>query len=177
VAKKRADIAACVKAEGMALRFFNGGGTGSIRTTTREAWVTEVTAGSGFLQSHLFDYYGENINLPAFCYALAVTRKPEPGVVTCQSGGFMASGEVGRDKAPVPFRPKGLTPFDAEGFGEVQTPLKVPSGVTLDIGDPVFFRPAKAGEIAERFSEYVLKRADRIVDRVQTYRGLGQTFY
>jgi len=41
----------------------------------------------------------------------------------------------------------------------VQTPLKDTLGLCpnhIQIGDPVFFRPAKAGEVAERFSEYIL---------------------
>ncbi|MFH2010722.1 MAG: amino acid deaminase/aldolase [bacterium] len=177
VARKRAALARCLEQEGFDGLFFNGGGTGSIRTTTREPWLTEVTAGSGFLQSHLFDYFSDNRNEPACCFALPVTRLPEPGVVTCQSGGFIASGEIGPDKAPVVFLPQGLEPFDAEGFGEVQTPLKVPANVSLALGDPVFLRPAKAGEIAERFNEYLLKRASRIVGRAKTYRGFGHCFY
>jgi D-serine deaminase-like pyridoxal phosphate-dependent protein len=177
VFKKRKQIAEWLQSEGIKLGLFNGGGTGSIQTTTEEPWITEVTAGSGFLQSHLFDYYRANQNQPAFCFALQVTRIPQPGIVTCQSGGFIASGEAGLDKQPVPFLPEGLKATKNEGFGEVQTPLRLPAGTDLQPGDPVFFRPSKAGEIAERFSEYLLKRGDRIVDRAQTYRGQGKTFY
>ena len=177
VFKKRKQIADWLEQEGIKLGLFNGGGTGSIQTTSEEPWITEVTAGSGFLQSHLFDYYPKNQNQPAFCFALQVTRVPQPGIVTCQSGGFIASGEVGLDKQPVPFLPAGIKTIKNEGFGEVQTPLKVPPGLDLKPGDPIFFRPAKAGEIAERFSEYLLKRGDKIVDSAETYRGLGKTFY
>jgi len=63
-----------------------------------------------------------------------------------------------------------------EGAGEVQTPLRVPPGVDLDLGDPVFFRHAKAGELAEHFSHYDLFRGDRVVERVPTYRGMGHAF-
>ena len=177
VFKKRKQIAEWLQGEGINLELFNGGGTGSIQTTSEEPWITEVTAGSGFLQSHLFDYYRANQNQPAFCFALQVTRIPQPGIVTCQSGGFIASGEVGPDKQPVPFLPEGLKATKNEGFGEVQTPLHLPTGTDLQPGDPVFFRPSKAGEIAERFSRYLLKRGDQIVDRAQTYRGQGKTFY
>lgn len=177
VARRREAALAEVERAGLTVRFFNGGGTGSLRTTTRERCLTEVTAGSGFLQSHLFDYYPGNENRPACCFALPVTRRPQPDVVTCQSGGFIASGEIGPDKAPVTFLPAGLTPIRAEGFGEVQTPLRVPGGVRLELGDPVFFRPAKAGEIAERFNEYLLRQGEAIVGRAPTYRGLGHCFY
>ena len=179
VAQRRGEIAELLRSRGVRLDFFNGGGTGSIRTTTLEPWITEVTAGSGFLQSHLFDYYAANENVPAYCFALQVTRSSQADHVTCQGGGFIASGPTDADKAPVPFLPAGLKPTKAEGFGEVQTPLAVPPELRgrLRPGDPVFFRPAKAGELAERFTEYLLKRGDRIVGRAKTYRGLGRCFH
>lgn len=178
--QKREALAAWLQSEGIALELFNGGGSGSLDTTSRESAVDEVTVGSGFLQSHLFDYFAQNRNEPAFTFALAVTRRPSTGFVTCQSGGFIASGEIAPDKAPIPIAPDGVSPTKGEGFGEVQTPLAVRGGSpaeALRIGDPVFFRPAKAGEIAERFGEYLLVANGAIVARVPTYRGLGQTFF
>ncbi|MCO4774321.1 MAG: amino acid deaminase/aldolase, partial [Deltaproteobacteria bacterium] len=91
-------------------------------------------------------------------------------------GGYVASGEAGPDKLPVPWLPEGLALLDLEGAGEVQTPLRVPAGVSLGIGDPVFLRHAKAGELAEHFTEYVLLRGESVVGRVPTYRGEGQCF-
>ena len=64
-----------------------------------------------------------------------------------------------------------------EGFGEVQTPVINKGKESINPGDPLFFRPAKAGEIAEHFNQYILVRDGKIVDRVPTYRGLGQCFY
>jgi D-serine deaminase-like pyridoxal phosphate-dependent protein len=179
VARRRREVAELVASRGLRLDFFNGGGTGSVKTTSREACITEVTAGSGFLQSHLFDYYASNANEPAFCFALQVTRSSQPDHVTCQGGGFVASGPTDADKAPVPFLPPGLKLTKGEGTGEVQTPLVVPPAWQgkLRPGDPVFFRPAKAGEIAERFDEYVLAQGDRVVGRAKTYRGLGGCFH
>lgn len=175
-ARKREAVARLLRDRGLS-GLFNAGGTGSIRTSVAEPWVTEVTAGSGFLQSHLFDAYVENRNEAALAFALRVTRVPQPDIVTCQSGGFIASGETGPDKAPVPFWPPGVEPVSGEGYGEVQTPLKIPKGVTLEVGDAVLFRPAKAGEIAERFQEYLLVQDGAVVDRVPTYRGMGQCFH
>jgi D-serine deaminase-like pyridoxal phosphate-dependent protein len=179
VRSKRQAVAQLLATRNIQLDFFNGGGTGSIRTTSEEDCITEVAAGSGFLQSHLFDYYASNVNQPAFCFALQVTRSSQPDHVTCQSGGFIASGPNDPDKAPVPFLPPGLKSTAGERFGEVQTPLIVPPALRgkLQPGDPVFFRPAKAGEIAERFNEYLLKRGNEIVGRAKTYRGLGYCFY
>lgn len=177
VSKKRRKVSQFLNTQNEGRYVYNAGGTGCIRNSVREDWVTEVTAGSGFLQSHLFDYYRDNENEPAFCFGLPVTRKPEAGVVTCQSGGFIASGPPDRDKAPVPFRPEGLETYSAEGFGEVQTPLKVPEGTMVDVGDPLFFRPAKAGEIAEQFNEYCLLKHGSLTNRAPTYRGFGKRFF
>jgi D-serine deaminase-like pyridoxal phosphate-dependent protein len=63
-----------------------------------------------------------------------------------------------------------------EGCGEVQTPLRVPIGVRLNLGDPVLFRHAKAGELAEHFNTYLLIRNGHVVDEVPTYRGAGKCF-
>ncbi len=177
VARRRQALAAILEQEGCAGLLFNGGGTGSLTSSAAEPWLTEVTAGSGFLQSHLFDYYTGNENRPAFCFALPVTRQPQAGIATCQSGGFNASGACGPDRAPRCFRPEGLRPVPDEGFGEVQTPLQLPRGLELPLGAPVFFRPAKAGEIAEHFPRYLLKRGAEVVDEVETYRGFGKRFF
>lgn len=179
VARKRREVSELLRRRGIAIDFFNGGGTGSIRTTAREDWVSEVTAGSGFLQSHLFDYYASNQNQPAICFALQVTRIPQDDRVTCQSGGYIASGSADADKAPIPFLPAGLKPDKLEGFGEVQTPLLVPTALRgkLGPGDPVFFRPAKAGEIAEHFNDYLLIEDGEFCGRAKTYRGLGHCFH
>jgi D-serine deaminase-like pyridoxal phosphate-dependent protein len=84
---------------------------------------------------------------------------------------------VGEDKLPVPFLPHGCSLLPLEGAGEVQTPLKLPGECpALDLGDPIFFQHAKAGEITERFNSLSLAEGDRIVDRVETYRGEGKAF-
>ncbi len=178
VRRTRAAIAAGLAAAGIPCPVFNGGGTGSLRWTADEAAVTEVTAGSGFLAPHLFDYFsGGSVTLePALCFAAQVVRRPGPGLVTCHGGGFVASGEAGPDKLPLPWLPRGVELLSAEGAGEVQTPLKVPTHVDLPLGAPVFFRPAKAGEPAEHFTEYLLVRGDVVEARVPTYRGRGGRF-
>jgi len=173
VAAKRKELKQWLKSEEIPLEFFNGGGTSSLRDSIQEDSLTEVTAGSGFLQSELFDYFTSNMNECAFVFGLQVTRFFSKNSVVCQSGGFIASGNISRDKAPVPFLPARLKEYSSEGFGEVQTPLIVPSNVNLKLGDPIFFRPAKAGEIAERFDEYLLKSGTKLEGRVKTYRGLG----
>lgn len=63
-----------------------------------------------------------------------------------------------------------------EGAGEVQTPLLGSAADDLLIGDRVWFRHAKAGELCERFSELHLVEGDSVVSTVPTYRGERQTF-
>ena len=177
VAARRAEVVAALRADGHALSVVNGGGTGSIRSTSRDPSVSEVTAGSGFFCPHLFDHYAGLPLVPAAFFALAVVRRSDPDHVTCAGGGYVASGAVGADRAPVIHAPAHLKTVELEGFGEVQTPLVLESGApTMALGDPVICRHAKAGELAERFNDVLLVRGESIVDRVPTYRGLGAAF-
>lgn len=176
VAQIRAAAVEGLRRAGVEATVVNGGGTGSVNTTKREDAVTEVTAGSGFLCSHLFDYYRDSPFEPAAFFALEVVREPEPGIVTCLGGGYIASGEPGWDRAPVVHLPEGLEYVPMEGAGEVQTPLTVPPGVSIGIGDLVVFRHAKAGELAERFDVYRMVRGREVVAVEPTYRGEGACF-
>ncbi|MEV4183434.1 amino acid deaminase/aldolase [Streptosporangium canum] len=158
------------------LEFVNGGGTGSIEKTTREKAVTEVAAGSGFFHPRLFDFYRDFTGRPAALFALPVVRRPAPGVVTVLGGGYHASGAPGPDRLPQPYLPCGLRYDPDEGAGEVQTPLLGQAAEDLRVGDRVWFRHAKAGELCERFATLHLIDGNEIVDQVPTYRGEGQTF-
>ena len=181
VRAKRGAIAELIRRRGVTLEFFNGGGTGSFLEAVQEPWLTEVTVGSGFLQSELFDHYRDSRSRPALAFALAVTRIPQQDVVTCQGGGFVSSGAVEASKQPTPFLPLSMEASSVEGFGEVQTPVSISRQAQLALslrhGDPLLFRPAKAGEIAERFSSYHLFERQALVSQVSTYRGLGQEFH
>jgi D-serine deaminase-like pyridoxal phosphate-dependent protein len=176
VLEARASIVRALTARGHAPSLVNGGGTGSLDANARELTLTEIAVGSGFLASHLFDSYRGLALRPAAFFALQVVRKPSDRIVTCHGGGWVASGAPGEDRLPLPAYPEGLALLDLEGAGEVQTPLRVPRGTELAVGDPVFFRHAKAGELAEHVNEYLLVRGDSVVERVQTYRGMGQCF-
>ncbi|MBG0812957.1 amino acid deaminase/aldolase [Planomonospora sp. ID82291] len=158
------------------LEFVNGGGTGSLATTAREKAVTELTAGSGFYHPRLFDFYRGFTGRPAALFALPVVRRPAPGVVTVLGGGYAASGAPGPDRLPQPYLPCGLRYDSREGAGEVQTPLIGQPAEDLRLGDRVWFRHAKAGELCERFATLHLIDGDEVVDEVPTYRGEGRTF-
>ncbi|MGW4158258.1 amino acid deaminase/aldolase [Streptomyces sp. NPDC004788] len=158
------------------LEFVNGGGTGSLESTSAEAAVTELGAGSGIYAPVLFDQYRSFRPLPAAYFALSVVRRPAPRHVTVLGGGWTASGAPGPSRLPVPVHPAGLRLLGTEGAGEVQTPLAGPAADDLRLGDRVWFRHAKAGELCERVDELHLVEGDRIVDVVPTYRGEGHAF-
>jgi len=44
------------------------------------------------------------------------------------------------------------------------------------VGDNVYFRHAKAGELCERFESLYLVQGGQLVDQLPTYRGEGRTF-
>jgi D-serine deaminase-like pyridoxal phosphate-dependent protein len=173
IAKRRAAI---VEAIGPPLSIVNAGGTGSLEASASEPPVTEVTAGSGFYAPTLFDHYTTLSLRPAAMYTLPVVRRPGPGVATALGGGYTASGAVGPEKQPEPYLPHGLKLDGTEGAGEVQTPLLGPGADTLKIGDRVYMRHAKAGELCERFDTLLVVEGDTVVDELPTYRGEGKTF-
>jgi D-serine deaminase-like pyridoxal phosphate-dependent protein len=174
--RRRATVAA-LAAAGHSLRFVNGGGTGSFESTRRDPSVTELAAGSGLYVPTLFDHYAAFRGRPAAGFALAVTRTPAPGIVTCAGGGYPASGPGGPDRMPRPWLPAGCTLVATEGAGEVQTPVRLPPELRLEVGDPLLFRHAKAGELCERFNELLLIEGGAVVDKVPTYRGDGKCFF
>lgn len=157
------------------LRFVNGGGSGSINFTSKEKEVTEITIGSAYYFSALFSRYDSLPLEPATAFALRVTRKPEKKVVVCHGGGYVASGAVGADKSPVPIWPRGLSLLKNEGAGEVQTPL-YDKKEKLQIGDTVYFRHAKSGELCERFMELHARRGASYLGSFTTYRGDGKCY-
>ena len=174
IAQRRADIVRAVRAI-TPLEFVNGGGTGSIESTVADPSVTEVAAGSGLVGPTLFDEYRAFRPRPAVQFALPVVHRPRPDTATLYGGGYVASGAVGADRLPTPVDPD-LRLTTLEGAGEVQTPVVGPGVAKLRLGDRVWLRHAKGGEIAERFPDYHLVDGGRVVDTVATYRGEGRSF-
>ena len=175
LAERRAAIVAAL-GEFVELEIVNGGGTGSIELTAAEEVVTEVAAGSGFYAPTLFDHYSRFSLTPAAAFALPIVRKPAAGVATALGGGYLASGSGDAARLPVPWLPAGLALDPEEGAGEVQTPLLGAAAVDLELGDRVYLRHAKAGELCEHFNTLHLVEGDAIVDEVPTYRSEGHAF-
>ncbi len=158
------------------LEFVNGGGTGSIEVTRGDSSVTEIAAGSGLIGPTLFDNYSRFTPQPAVLFAVPVVRKPGPGLATLLGGGYLASGPANSARLPRPYLPEGLKLLSMEGAGEVQTPVSGPAADLLQVGDRVWMRHAKAGELAERFSEYHVLDGDKLTMTVPTYRGEDKSF-
>lgn len=158
------------------LEFVNAGGTGSIEATAQDGSITDIAAGSGFFGGHLFDNYAHFKPAPALSFGLAVVRIPARGMVTCLGGGWIASGPPGPDRLPLPVWPPGLTYLSREAAGEVQTPLQGRSARQLAVGDRVWLRHTKSGELSEHVSTILVVDGDRVVGEIPTYRGEGKCF-
>lgn len=158
------------------LEFVNGGGTGSLEMTSADPSVTELAAGSGLFGPTLFDGYSHFTPAPAVGFATPVVRRPAPDIVTVLGGGWIASGPHGPDRSPTPVHPRGLSLIGTEGVGEVQTPLRGAVAATLAIGDKVWFRHAKSGEVCEHVNVLEMVDDGRRVGAIPTYRGEGKAF-
>ena len=158
------------------LEFWNAGGSGSVESTVADSAVTEVAAGSGLLVPGLFDHYQSFTPRPAAFFGVRVSRKPSPTLATVHGGGLVASGPAGADRLPLPWAPPGLHLTGLEGAGEVQTPLTGHPAAMLSIGDLVWFRHAKSGELFEHVTQVHLVTGEEIVETVPSYRGLGHAF-
>jgi D-serine deaminase-like pyridoxal phosphate-dependent protein len=158
------------------LEFVNGGGTGSLERTASDPSVTEIAAGSGLFGPHLFDRYSHFTPAPAASFALSVVRKPSPEMATLLGGGWIASGPPAADRMPALAWPEGLEFVAREAAGEVQSPLRGSAAAALSVGDRVWLRHTKAGELSEHLTEFAMVDGDRIVETMPTYRGEGKAF-
>ncbi|TFC85151.1 amino acid deaminase/aldolase [Cryobacterium sp. TMT3-29-2] len=175
LAERRSAAVAAVR-EVAPLEFVNGGGTGSVESTRADASITDIAVGSGFFGGHLFDNYASFRPAPAAAVALSVVRKPSPDTAVLLGGGWIASGVPGADRMPRLVWPEGLSLVPREMAGEVQTPLTGAAAARLRVGDRVWARHTKSGELSEHVNEFALVENGRVVDILPTYRGEGKAF-
>lgn len=174
--ERRRQVSDALAADGVRLELWNAGGSGDVEEAAADPVVTEVSAGSGLLAPTLFDHYASFDPRPAAFFGLPVTRRPSADVATVHGGGLVASGASGRDRLPTPWAPAGLQLTGLEGAGEVQTPLTGHPAGGLAIGDLVWFRHAKSGELFEHTTAVQLLSGDTFTGEVPTYRGHGLAF-
>ncbi|MFB2578535.1 MULTISPECIES: alanine racemase [unclassified Acinetobacter] len=179
LSRKRQKIVKWLQTQGYDLEIVNGGGSGSMQFTSSQDEITEITVGSAYYYPALFSYMDtmQTGFQPASGFVLKVTRHPESQVITCHSGGFIASGSIGREKQAQILYPHNLSTLDDEGFGEVQTPMQANGSLNVTIGDFVWCRHAKAGELCEHFNELLAYRDSKLVQHMITYRGAGLCFH
>lgn len=172
---RRAEAVAAVRSI-TDLEFVNGGGTGSLELTSSDRSVTEIGAGSGLFAGHIFDHYSRFTPAPAAAFALPVVRKPTEHDVAILGGGWVASGPPGSDRLPQIAWPAGLLSVKREALGEVQTPLTGGQASALHVGDRVWLRHAKSGELSEHLNAFHVIDGGEVVTEVPTYRGEGKAF-
>lgn len=174
IGTRRTHVLDAVRSVAGELEIVNSGGSGSIEVSVAAPEVTEVTAGSGLYVPTLFDGYRAFTPRPALYFALPVLRRPTADIATVFAGGYIASGPAGASRVPKPVWPKGVRLIGTEGAGEVQTPFT--GAADLAVGDRVWMRHAKAGELCERFDAIHIVDADDRRTTVPTYRGEGRNF-
>jgi len=172
---RRAAAVAAVR-EIAELEFVNGGGTGSLESTHDDTSVTDIAAGSGFFGGHLFDTFSAFRPAPAAAFALSVVRKPSVATATLHGGGWIASGPTGSDRTPRLVWPEGLAFVPREMAGEVQSPITGAAAARLRVGDRVWLRHTKSGELSEHVNEFAVVDDGLVVDLLPTYRGEGKAF-
>ncbi len=175
LAERRGKAVAAVR-EVADLEFVNGGGTGSLESTSADPSVTDIAAGSGLFGPHLFDQYTHFAPAPAAAFSLSVVRKPTPDMATILGGGWIASGPPSKDRMPQLAWPQGLKYVPREMAGEVQSPVTGASAARLRVGDRVWLRHTKAGEVSEHLNGFSIVENGRVVETVPTYRGEGKAF-
>lgn len=174
IGARRQRVLDAVRSVAGELEIVNSGGSGSVEVSVAAPEVTEVTAGSGLYVPTLFDGYRAFTPQPALYFALPVLRRPAADIATAFAGGYIASGPAGNSRVPKPVWPRDLRLIRTEGAGEVQTPFT--GAAQLAVGDRVWLRHAKAGELCERFDRLYVVDGDGARTPVPTYRGEGRNF-
>lgn len=175
IATRRGEAVAAVR-QVADLEFVNGGGTGSLESTSADASVTEIAAGSGLLGGHLFDNYAGFLPAPAAAFALPIVRKATADSATMLGGGWIASGVPAADRLPSLEWPLGLRYAPREAAGEVQSPVFGTAAAGLVPGDRVWLRHTKSGELSEHVDRFHIVDGNTIIGTLPSYRGEGKVF-
>jgi D-serine deaminase-like pyridoxal phosphate-dependent protein len=97
-------------------------------------------------------------------------------MATLLGGGWIASGPPAPDRLPQVVWPRATRMQAREMAGEVQTPLSGRGAAGLAVGDRVWLRHTKSGELSEHVNEFCVVEGTEVVDVVPSYRGEGKAF-
>ena len=146
------------------------------RATASDQAVTEVTAGSGLLAGHLFDGYRASTRRRPRRSRSRSSASPRPTSRPCSAA---AGSPPGPPLAVAPAAARCGRRADtlaARGRGRGADPAAGRGGRGLRVGDRVWFRHAKSGELAERVDASTSSTATGVVGETPTYRGEGKAF-
>ena len=105
------------------------------------------------------------------------SASPRPGSRPRSAAATSPPAPATRPRLPAPWLPEGLQLDARRGRRRGADAAARPAAAEpLGVGDRVYLRHAKAGELCERFDTLHLVEGDRIVDEVPTYRGEGKAF-
>ena len=170
-------IAAIRDAADSELEWVNAGGTGSLTRSKDLGIATELTSGSGFYAPTLFDTYRSLDLTPAAFFCLPDRAPPTP---RRRDRARRRLHRVGRARprppAPAVHAGRGSRSTPTRPRARSRRPLVGAAAKKLRVGDRVYMRHAKAGELCERFDSLYLVEGDSVADEVPTYRGEGLTF-
>ena len=114
---------------------------------------------------------------PPRCSRCPSSAGPAPASRPCSAAATSPPGPAGADRLPLPYLPAGLRARRPRGRGRgADAAARRARPTALRVGDRVWFRHAKAGELCERFDALHLVDGDAVPDVVPTYRGEGSTF-
>ena len=156
------------------LRFVNGGGTGSVEAHGRRAGGHRGGGGIRPVRADPVRRLHE-LHAPPRRLLRPAGRAPPRRAAwpPCSAAATPPPARPAATASPAPSsRP-------ASGSTARRAPARSRRrchGADLQIGDRVWFRHAKAGELCERFDVLHLVEGDRVVATVPTYRGEGRTF-
>ena len=176
IAERRAAVVAAVS-EIAELEFVNGGGTGSLhRTTARRPPSPSSPPARASTRPRCSTPTARSACARPRCSRCRSCASRRPRIATVLGGGYLASGPASRagSRPPPPRRPA-ARPLRGRGRGADAAARRRRRAIA-QVGDRVYFRHAKAGELCERFDTLHLVSGDGIVDEVPTYRGEGRTF-
>ena len=137
------------------LELVNGGGTGGVDIVAGDPVRHRGRRRLGALRSHPLRRLPRLLPRLAFGYALPVSADLPRISAPCSAAAIWRRARSRRVGSRSPVWPEGLRVLPREGVGEVQTPVTGDCRRRAAVGDRVWWRHPKAGEVCERFASCI----------------------